>query len=108
MVADLLAVIDVCIEASKARARLLESRGKGSSKKKQDDREVNMTDHGDPRDRGNRGNRQQEPAKQEGRSFRHPADAEKWCEIYHTDGHDLEWCKTFLDHKKMSSPAPVA
>jgi hypothetical protein len=28
--ADLLAVADVCIEASEARARLLESRGKGS------------------------------------------------------------------------------
>jgi hypothetical protein len=34
MVADLLAVIDVCIEASKARARLLELHGKGGSKKK--------------------------------------------------------------------------
>jgi hypothetical protein len=40
MVVDFLAVADVCIEASKARARLLESRGKGPSKKKQDDREV--------------------------------------------------------------------
>jgi hypothetical protein len=30
-VADLFAVVDVCIEASKARARLLESRGKGTS-----------------------------------------------------------------------------
>jgi hypothetical protein len=44
MVADLLAVTDVCIEASEARARLLESHGKGSSKKKQDNQEVNMTD----------------------------------------------------------------
>jgi hypothetical protein len=33
-VVDLLVVIDVCIEAFKAWARLLESRGKGSSKKK--------------------------------------------------------------------------
>jgi hypothetical protein len=32
-VADLLAVADICIEASKARAQLLESRGKGHSKK---------------------------------------------------------------------------
>jgi hypothetical protein len=32
-VADLLAVADVCIEASEARAWLLESRGKGASKK---------------------------------------------------------------------------
>jgi hypothetical protein len=30
-VADLLAIIDVCIEASEARARLLESRGKETS-----------------------------------------------------------------------------
>jgi hypothetical protein len=35
-VADLLAITDVCIEASKAQARLLESRGKGPSKKKED------------------------------------------------------------------------
>jgi hypothetical protein len=42
IVVDLLAVTDVCIEASKAWARLLESRGKGTSRKK-DDREVNTT-----------------------------------------------------------------
>jgi hypothetical protein len=47
MVADLLPVADVCIEASEARARLLESCGKGASKKKQYDREVNTNDHGD-------------------------------------------------------------
>jgi hypothetical protein len=40
MVADLLAVADVCIEASEAWAQLLESHGKGASKKKQDDREA--------------------------------------------------------------------
>jgi hypothetical protein len=34
---DLLTVADVCIEASKAWPRLLVSRGKGPSKKKQDD-----------------------------------------------------------------------
>jgi hypothetical protein len=33
-VADLLTVIDVCIEASEAQARLLESCGKGPTKKK--------------------------------------------------------------------------
>jgi hypothetical protein len=44
---DLLVVADMCIEASEARARLLESRGKGSSKKKQDYQEVNTTDNGD-------------------------------------------------------------
>jgi hypothetical protein len=36
-VADMLTVADVCIEACEARAWLLESHGKGSSKKKQDD-----------------------------------------------------------------------
>jgi hypothetical protein len=51
MVADLLAVADICIEASKARARLLESRGKGPSRKR-DDREVNTADRGDQKDRG--------------------------------------------------------
>jgi hypothetical protein len=34
MVTDLLAVADVCIEASETRARLLESHDKGPSKKK--------------------------------------------------------------------------
>jgi hypothetical protein len=38
MVDNLLVVGDTCIEASEARARLLESRGKGPAKKKQDDR----------------------------------------------------------------------
>jgi hypothetical protein len=46
-VANLLVVADVCIESSKAGARLLESRGNELSKKKQDDREVNTTDRGD-------------------------------------------------------------
>jgi hypothetical protein len=47
IVVDLFAVADVCIEAFKARAWLFESRGKGPSKKKQDDQEVNTTDRGD-------------------------------------------------------------
>jgi hypothetical protein len=34
--ADFLTVTDVCIEASKAQARLLESRGKGLSKRRDD------------------------------------------------------------------------
>jgi hypothetical protein len=51
MVADLLTVVDVCIEASEARTRLLESRDNGSSRKK-DDREVNTAQRGDQRDRG--------------------------------------------------------
>jgi hypothetical protein len=42
------------------------------------------------------------------RHFQHPDNVKKWCEIHHTTGHDLEECKTFLDHKKMSPPlAPV-
>jgi hypothetical protein len=54
-VADLLVVTDTCIEASEARAQLLESRGKRPSKKKQDDQEVNMINRGDRKDRGDRG-----------------------------------------------------
>jgi hypothetical protein len=50
-VAGLLAVANVCIEA---RARLLESRGKGPLKKKQDNQEVNTTDRGDRGDRRDR------------------------------------------------------
>jgi hypothetical protein len=50
-VADLLAVADVCIEASKARARLLESQGKGPSRRR-DDREVNTVERGDQKDHG--------------------------------------------------------
>jgi hypothetical protein len=86
-VADLLAIADTCIEASEARAQLLESRGKGPTKKKQDDQEVNKTDREDRKDR------------------RDPDDAEK-CEIHRTLGHDLEECRIFLDRNKM--PAPVA
>jgi hypothetical protein len=43
-VVDLLAVANVCIEASEVQAWLLESHGKGPSKKKQDNWEVNTTD----------------------------------------------------------------
>jgi hypothetical protein len=39
--------------------------------------------------------------------FHHPTDTKKWCEIHRTIGHDLEECKTFLNHKKMPPPAPV-
>jgi hypothetical protein len=118
-VVDLLAVADICIEASETQARLLESRGKGPSKKKHDDREVNTTDRGDHGDHGDRrdhrdygycGNRQQQSSDQkEKRLFHRSADAEKWCEIQHTAGHDLKECKTFLDHKKIPpAAAPVA
>jgi hypothetical protein len=113
IVVDLLAVADVCIKASKAQARLLELCGKGPSKKKQGDREVNRTDRGDCKDhgdRGYRGNRQQESSNQkEKRHFHRPDDVKKLCEIHRTTGHDLEECKTFLDRKKMPPPAtPVA
>jgi hypothetical protein len=67
---------------------------------KEEDREVNTVDHGDHR------NRQQQPVDQkEKRLFRRPADIEKWCKIHHTAGHNMEECKTFLDHKKMSTLA---
>jgi hypothetical protein len=49
---DLLAVTDICIEASEAWARLLESHGKGPSKKKQDDRKVNTNGQGNHIDLG--------------------------------------------------------
>jgi hypothetical protein len=112
-VVDLLAVVDTCIEAFKARARLLESQGKGPTKKKQDDRDVNMTDRGyhkDCGDRGYHGNRQQQSSDQmEKMHFRRPDNVEKWCEIHYTLGNDLEECKTFLDLKKMPPLAlPVA
>jgi hypothetical protein len=48
-VADLLVVADVCIEVSKARARLLKSRGKGTLGKKED-HEVNTVDRDDRKD----------------------------------------------------------
>jgi hypothetical protein len=48
-VADLLMVAGVCIEASEARARLLESRGKGPSRRRHD-RVVNTVERGDQKD----------------------------------------------------------
>jgi hypothetical protein len=97
MVADLLAVTDVCIEASGARAQLLESWGKGTSRKK-DDREVNIADRGNCKDRGDHRYRDNQSSEQmEKRSFQRPDDTEKWCKIHRTAGHDLEECKIFLD-----------
>jgi hypothetical protein len=108
MVADLLAVADVCIEASEAWAPLLESRGKGPARRK-DDREVNTAERGDRKDQRDQGFREKQSSGQKERKpFRRPNDAEKWCEIHCTAGHDLEECKTFLDHKKMPPPAPLA
>jgi hypothetical protein len=105
MVVDLLAAANVCIEASEAQARLLKSRGKEPSKKKQDDQEVNTTNRGGRKDHVDRGyhrNHQQQSSDQkEKRHFHRPDDAEKWCEIHRTSGHDLKECKTFLDPKKM-------
>jgi hypothetical protein len=93
-VADLLAVANVCIKASEAWSRLLESQGKGTSRKK-DDREINTTDRGDHKDWGDRGYRVKQSSEHK----------EKYYEIHHTTGHDLEERNTFLDRKKMSPPA---
>jgi hypothetical protein len=80
MVVDLLAVTDVCIEALKAQTQLFESRGKGSSKKKRDNREVNMTDRGDHKDCGDHGYRghhqQQSSDQKEKMPVRRPDDVE--------------------------------
>jgi hypothetical protein len=73
--ADMLAIVDVCIEASEARARLLESQGKGISRKK-DDREVNTVDRGERMDRGDRGfHANQSSEQKEKRSFQRPDEA---------------------------------
>jgi hypothetical protein len=109
IVADLIVVADVCIDASEARARLLESQGKGTSRKKED-HEVNTADRDDRKDRGDRRYHGKHSLEQkEKRSFQRPDDVEKWCEIYRTSRHDLEECKTFLDWKKMpqlATPVP--
>jgi hypothetical protein len=107
-VVDLLADADICIEASEARAQLLESRGKGPSRKR-DDREVNTTERGDQKDHGGHRYRGKQFSDQKEKiPFRCPDDAEKWCEIHRTDGHDLKECKTFLDCKRMPPPAAPA
>jgi hypothetical protein len=78
-VADLLAVADVCIEASEARAQLLESRGKGPARRK-DNREVNTAERGDRKDHRDQGFcGKQSSGQKERRPFQRPDDAEKWC-----------------------------
>jgi hypothetical protein len=71
-VADLLAVADVCIEASEARAQLMESHGKGLSKRR-DDWEVNTVERGDQKDHGGyRYRGKQYSSQKERRPFRPP------------------------------------
>jgi hypothetical protein len=68
-VADLLAVADICIEASEARARLLESHGNGSLRKR-DDWKVNTAEQGDQNDHGGHRYREKQFSDQkEKRSF---------------------------------------
>jgi hypothetical protein len=82
---DLLTVTDICIEASEARARLLESLGKGPSRKR-DDREVNTAERGDQKDcEGHRYHGKQYSDQKEKRPFRRPDGAKKWYEIHRTD-----------------------
>jgi hypothetical protein len=104
-VTGLLAVADVCIEASKAQTRLLESRGKWLSRRR-DDREVNTTERGDQKDHGGyRYRGKQYFDQKERRPFQRPDNTDKWCEIHRTNGHDLEKCKIILDRKKMPPPS---
>jgi hypothetical protein len=108
-VADLLTVADVSIEVFEARAWLLESWGKGTSRKK-DDHEVNTANRGDHKDWDDHRYRGKQSSEQKEKwPFRHLDDAERLCEIHHTTGHDLGECKIFLDRKKMpplAGPAP--
>jgi hypothetical protein len=70
--ANLLTVADVCIEASEAQARLLESWDRGASRKR-GDREVNTAERGDQKDRGGcRYRGKQYSDQKERRPFRHP------------------------------------
>jgi hypothetical protein len=80
-------------------------------KKNKDDWEVNTIDQGDHKDHADHRYheiyQQQSSDQKEKRPFHRPDDAEKWCEIHRSSGHDLEECKTFLDRKKMPSPAAL-
>jgi hypothetical protein len=107
-VVNLLAIADICIEASEARAQLLESHGKGPSRK-MEDREVNTADRGDHKDRGgHRYHGKQSSDQKEKRPFRCPDGVETWCKIHRTDRHDLEECKIFLHRKRMPPPTTPA
>jgi hypothetical protein len=73
-----------------------------------EDLEVNTADQGDQKDRGGHRYHGKQSSYQKKRPFRCPDDAERWCEIHRTNGHDLKECKIFLDHKRMPPPAVSA
>jgi hypothetical protein len=52
---------------------------------------INTADRGDRMDRGDRRFRDKKSSEQkEKRPFRRPDDVEKWCEIHHSAGNNLE------------------
>jgi hypothetical protein len=68
-----------------------------------------MTYQGHRKDHEDHGYRSKQPSNQkEKMPFLRSNDADKWCEIHRTTGHDREEYKTFLDQKKMSSPVAMA
>jgi hypothetical protein len=96
IMANLLVVADECNKASKAHARPLDHKGKGS-KKKQEDREVDTIGHKDL-------DRFDQKFKC---TFWRPTNAKKWCKIHRMIDLDLEECKIYQNHNKMDPEYPA-